>query len=98
MNPEVIRQAVVLTVAEAVHVEPSTVESSPSLLDLAGFDSITVVTVLERLEDAFGLEVRAESIVPEAFESVGTLTDLIAAALADAGATTSVPPPVRSRT
>jgi len=97
MTPERIRQAVVLAVADAVRVDPSTVEGIPSLLDLPGFDSITVVTVLERLEDAFGLEVPAESIVPEAFESVSTLTGLIAGALADAGATGSVPPPVRSR-
>ena len=97
MTPERIRQAVVLAVAEAVRLNPSTVEDSSNLVDLPGFDSITVVTVLERLEDVFGIEVPAESILPEAFESVSTLTGLIAGALADAGATGSAPPPARSR-
>jgi acyl carrier protein len=97
VTPELIRQAVILAVAETVRIPAADVESSGSLLDLPGFDSITVVTVLERLEDAFGIEVPAESIVPEAFESVATVTELIVGALSGAPAIAPVPPSVRSR-
>lgn len=51
-----------------------------SLFDLPGFDSITIVAVLERLENELGVEVPAELIMPEAFESLDSLTDLLASA------------------
>jgi len=53
-----------------------------SLFDLPGFDSLAVVAVLERLESDLGIEVPAEQIVPEAFESVDALTSLLVQAVA----------------
>jgi acyl carrier protein len=67
---------VTTAIAEYLRVPVITVQSSAALLDLPGFDSIAVVAVLERLEETFDVEVAPELVVPEAFESLGTLTDL----------------------
>ncbi|MEV6445511.1 acyl carrier protein [Amycolatopsis sp. NPDC051716] len=69
------------TVADVLGVPATDVLSADSLFDLPGFDSIAIVSVLERLEDDLGVEVPAERIVPEAFESLPALRSLLAAAL-----------------
>jgi acyl carrier protein len=63
--------------AEVLGVSPETARDAPSLFDLPGFDSIAVVAVLERLEDELGMEVPAQLIVPETFESVAALTKIL---------------------
>jgi acyl carrier protein len=69
------------TVADVLGVPATDVLSADSLFDLPGFDSIAIVSVLERLEDDLGVEVPAEEIVPEAFESLTALRSLLDAAL-----------------
>jgi len=78
----VLGQRAVQAVAAVLGMPPAVVASSGSLFDLPGFDSIAVVAVLERLESGLGTEVPPELIVPEAFDSIGTLTDLLAHTLA----------------
>jgi acyl carrier protein len=43
------------------------------LLDLPGFDSMAIATVVERVEDRTGVEVDPDALVPETFSSVRTL-------------------------
>jgi acyl carrier protein len=81
------RARVVDAVAAVLGVPVGTVSAAESLFDLPGFDSIAVVAVLERLESELGVEVPAERIVPDAFASISTLTELISqdAAVAPGG-------------
>ncbi|MET0135816.1 MAG: acyl carrier protein [Kibdelosporangium sp.] len=64
---------------EVLGVSAETAMDTPSLFDLPGFDSVAVVSVMERLEDELGVQIPAELIVPEAFESVTSLTKIIEA-------------------
>ncbi|MET8762931.1 acyl carrier protein [Lentzea sp. NPDC004782] len=71
-------------VAAVLGTPPGAPRSAHSLFDLPGFDSIAVVAVLERLETDLGVEVPADLIVPEAFDSLDSLTDLLATTVAGA--------------
>lgn len=77
---EQLREQVAGTIADVLAVPPAEVTSATSLFDLEGFDSLMVVTVLERLESSLGVEVDADEIVPEAFDTVDALTDVLARA------------------
>lgn len=68
------------TVSAVLGAPPAAVRAADSLFELPGFDSLAVVAVLDRLESALGVEVPADLIVPEAFESVDALTELLARA------------------
>lgn len=72
--------------ADILRLPPDEVASEASILDLPGFDSIAAVEVLERLEADLKVEVPAELIVPEAFESVAALAELFARPLPKVGA------------
>jgi acyl carrier protein len=74
-----VEDLVATRLAEVLGVSAETALDTPSLFDLPGFDSVAVVSVLERLEDELGVEVPPELIVPEAFESVTSLTQVIEA-------------------
>ncbi|MEU3721294.1 phosphopantetheine-binding protein [Streptomyces sp. NPDC031705] len=67
---------VVALVAEHLGLSEEQVRRAPSLFDLPGFDSLAVVAVLEGLEERTGHEIPPERIVPEAFESIGSVTAL----------------------
>ncbi|MEH0935380.1 acyl carrier protein [Micromonospora psammae] len=79
-----VRERVVAAVADVLGVPATEVTAAATLFDLPGFDSIAVVTVLERLEADLDVEVPPERIVPEAFTSVDDVARLVddAAALA----------------
>jgi acyl carrier protein len=64
------------TVADVLGLHPGTVRDTPTLFELPGFDSIAVVAILDRLEADLAVEVDPDLIVPDSFESVGTLVDL----------------------
>jgi acyl carrier protein len=81
-----LENQIVDTVAAVLAARPETVRRAGSLFDLDGFDSLSVVAILERLEDQLGVEVDPDAIVPEAFESVDTLTDLMGHAVHGTGA------------
>jgi acyl carrier protein len=77
--------AIVAVIADVLGCDPGQVRAATALYDLPGFDSLALVTILTRLEDALGVEVPAEQIVPEAFDSVGTLAGLLETAAVTAG-------------
>jgi acyl carrier protein len=68
-------------VGDVLDVPAEQLRSASSLFDLPGFDSVAIVGVLDRLEEAIGAEVPPELIVPDAFESLESLTHLLANAL-----------------
>lgn len=72
-----VRDRVSDVVSATLGVPRQSVETATSLLDLPGFDSLAIASVLERLEDGLGTEVPAHLIVPEAFLSLHTLTELL---------------------
>lgn len=74
-----IEGRVVEAVADALGVPPPAITAAPTLFDLPGFDSLTVVAILSRLEDELGTEIPPDAIVPEAFESLGALIALFRA-------------------
>lgn len=78
-RPEV-RALVLDHLASVLGLPPGAPAAAGSLFDLPGFDSIAIVDVLDRLETALGVEVPPELIVPEAFESLDSLTALLASA------------------
>jgi acyl carrier protein len=78
---EQLRRQVTETVAEVLLTPPAEVAAATSLFDLEGFDSLMVVAVLERLESGLGVEVDPDEIVPEAFDTVDALTEVIARAV-----------------
>jgi acyl carrier protein len=73
-----LREAVIEIIADQLRIPRSRVVAAPSLLDLAGFDSIAIVSVLTELEHRFGVEVPPEFVVPETFTSVDTLAGALA--------------------
>ncbi|WP_405594726.1 acyl carrier protein [Streptomyces sp. NBC_01092] len=54
------------------------------LFENLGLDSISTIQLLFKLEDRTGLEVDTEELSTEVFGTVGSLTDFVAAKLADA--------------
>ncbi len=71
-----IEGLVVHVVADALGVQPQEIVTAPTLFDVPGFDSLTVLTILSRLEAELGAEIPPDAIVPEAFESLPALIAL----------------------
>ncbi|HEX5116509.1 MAG TPA: acyl carrier protein [Pseudonocardiaceae bacterium] len=83
MKPGRTPQDLVAEVVSAVLGTPTAdVLATATLFDLPGFDSLAVVSVLDRLETELHVEVPPELIVPEAFESVDSILQLLAQTLA----------------
>jgi len=76
------RPLVVEAVADATGQESDEVEAVDSLFELPGFDSLAIASVLERLESSLRIEVPPQEIVPEAFETVESLTAVLVRATA----------------
>lgn len=53
--------------------QPTVPLGQTSLIDLPGFDSVVLVTLVELIEREFAIEFDAEDLVPETFESVEVL-------------------------
>ena len=75
---EAIRRQAGAALAEILGLPIAHVTATPIVFDLPGFDSVAAVALLERLEGEFQVEVPAEAIVPEAFESLDALAELFA--------------------
>jgi phosphopantetheine binding protein len=73
---------VVAAVSGLTGLAPHAVAGCASLFDVPGFDSLTVVAIVDRIEAELGTEVPPEAIVPEAFGTVGALAALVSATLA----------------
>lgn len=73
-----LRDRVLAVLADVLRLPDAHALSDRALFDLPGYDSVAVATVLDRLEDALLVEVPAELVVPEAFETVDSITALFA--------------------
>ena len=52
-------------------------ESQTAMVDDGVIDSLTLTTLIVELEDAFGIEVDMEELVPENFNTVDAMLDMI---------------------
>jgi acyl carrier protein len=79
-----IRGALRKALAEVLNKElPELAPRTRLFADLA-LDSTSVIELLMVLEDSLGLQIDPDELTAEAFETVGTLTDYIAACLESA--------------
>ena len=78
--PVLFEERVVAVVTGVLGCTQAQVRAAAALYDLPGFDSVMLMTIVERLERDLGTEIPAEWIVPEAFASVGSLAGLLEAA------------------
>lgn len=53
------------------------VDETTKLLDEHTLDSLSMITLVSELEDEFDVEISARDIVPENFETVGAIAELI---------------------
>ena len=52
-------------------------EAEDALIDGGVLDSFDIVTLVTEIDDAFGIEIPAEALIPENFNSAGAIFDLI---------------------
>jgi acyl carrier protein len=64
------------TAAEVLAVDPATLAPDADLAALPAFSSFRVVTILERVEDALGVEVDADDLTPENLHRLDTFSAL----------------------
>ncbi len=69
---------VIEEIRAALRTEELPADPSLSLLDVAGFDSIVIVDLLDRLERRYGVEIHPSLIVPETFATPRSLADVLA--------------------
>lgn len=55
----------------------ASVNESTRLLEEHTLDSLSMITLVSELEDEFDVEISARDIVPENFETVGAIAELI---------------------
>lgn len=53
------------------------VDETTKLLDEHTLDSLSMITLVSELEDEFDVEISARDIVPENFQTVGAIAELI---------------------
>ena len=71
---EAVREAVVLAAASALNVRPGKIKPGEALFAADKvFDSFSVLELVIRLEQAFGLSIPDEDLDPEVFFSVETI-------------------------
>ncbi len=75
MNKEELAQIVVEVVQS--HIHSVSINKETALVEIPGFDSLVIASVLEQLEDYFAIEVPPHYIVPETFHTAGTLADVL---------------------
>ena len=64
------------TAAEVLALDPATLPPDADLAAVPTFSSFRVVTILERVEDALGVEVDADDLTPENLHRLDTLCAL----------------------
>ncbi|MBG7704684.1 acyl carrier protein [Streptomyces sp. MC1] len=72
------RVAVACVAAETLGADPAALLAGASLSDLPGFSSFRIVEMVERLEERFDIEFRADDLVPENLHHVDDLTRAVA--------------------
>ena len=80
MRPDTeIRDALKAALAETLGEEVPELTDDLRFFGDLGLDSTNVIELLMALEDTLGLEIDPDQLLPEAFETVGTLSDYIRA-------------------
>lgn len=67
----------VLKVIAEIVPSSSLLTETTYLPGLREFDSLMIVMILERLEETLGIEVEPTLILPESFETPGTISELL---------------------
>jgi acyl carrier protein len=75
------RAAVASVAAEVLGADPAALLAGASLSDLPGFNSFRIVEMVERLEERFRIEFRADDLVPENLRHVDDVCRAVARAL-----------------
>lgn len=58
-------------------VDPSVDYTADNLIDGGLLDSVTLVDIVSELMDAFDIEIPYEDVVPENFNSIDAMTELV---------------------
>ncbi|APS19059.1 phosphopantetheine-binding protein [Streptomyces filamentosus] len=86
MNRTEIIEQVRIALSSVLNKELTELDESTRLFDDLALDSTSVIELLMGLEDSIGLEIDPDDLEPEAFGTVGTLTDYVADSLAKVSA------------
>ncbi|MEU4919549.1 phosphopantetheine-binding protein [Streptomyces parvus] len=86
MNRTEIIEQVRIALSSVLNKELTELGESTRLFDDLALDSTSVIELLMGLEDSIGLEIDPDDLEPEAFGTVGTLTDYVADSLAKVSA------------
>jgi acyl carrier protein len=81
-TPTDIEHVVIAVVADRLQVPGASLDPVADLRVMRAFSSFKAITILEELEDRFGVEIAPDDIRAERLSSVAALTGLFAAALA----------------
>ncbi len=77
MNRNDVVESISVALSEVLQRELGVLSEDTRLFEDLNLDSTTVIEMLMALEDVLELEVDPDSLAPEYFASVGTLTDFI---------------------
>lgn len=86
MNRTEIIEQVRIALSSVLNKELTELDESTRLFEDLALDSTSVIELLMGLEDSIGLEIDPDDLEPEAFGTVGTLTDYVADSLAKVSA------------
>lgn len=72
-----VQETVQEVVSRVLRVLPDSVRPDEDLFERPEYDSLTIVVVLAEIETAFDVEIAAQWLVAEAFESVESISALV---------------------
>lgn len=73
---EVFKMEKIIQIIKAIN-PLAKVDETTKLLDEHTLDSLSMITLVSELEDEFDVEISARDIVPENFQTVGAIAELI---------------------
>lgn len=73
---EVLKMEKIIQIIKAIN-PLAKVDETTKLLDEHTLDSLSMITLVSELEDEFDVEISARDIVPENFQTVGAIAELI---------------------
>jgi acyl carrier protein len=85
MNPQHVEDLVKDTAASVLAVDTATLASTDNLADLPTFSSFRIVAIVERSEEALGVEVDAAELTPDNLHRLDALCALFVRTAAKAG-------------
>lgn len=73
---EVFKMEKIIQIINAIN-PLAKVDETTKLLDEHTLDSLSMITLVSELEDEFDVEISARDIIPENFQTVGAIAELI---------------------